>query len=526
MNTTGQPPCRRGFTLVELLVVIAIIGIILSAILVAAADGVRRAEERATQSLITKLDVAVNDRIDALFNTQAPINYVHRFLASISYNSTGSIYLPIPGSVEARAQVIAQNDFLRSEFPDVFYLNSATTDGAAYAGKYPLNFAAIAFPPSNPSKSEADYFLPLGHPWSNQADPNTSKTFTIAGAKGVFGASFSAAGGIYKNLGYPAKAYDGVDNTGNGYIDELGEAGFSSTDLDAFNAKLAKHTHKTARSEMLYAVLVEGLGPLGSVFSREDFTSKEIQDTDGDGLPEFVDAWGEPIQFFRWPIYFGAVLDVAMPPTSDSQKGYAPYSGLSDVRQQDPFDPNQLLTAPGWWSSLANPAFRTDLPFSASFAPTNAGLSQGAVAFTTYFRSLVDPGTSTLAGSQWDRTGTLTRRAYFSKPLILSSGPDKEPGVAQLNKNYNELVDTPVGSNHTFAFPDPTKTIQVNTQYLTLIENQASQTDPLDRSGAFSQNPTTSTTGIGFTTTQYLRNIAGTDDITNHLISAPGTGVR
>ena len=61
------------------------------------------------------------------------------------------------------------------------------------------------------------------------------------------------------------------------------------------------HTHVTARSEMLYAILVEGRGPWGSVFSRDEFTDREVQDTDGDGLPEFVDAWGQPLQFFRWP---------------------------------------------------------------------------------------------------------------------------------------------------------------------------------------------------------------------------------
>ena len=55
---------------------------------------------------------------------------------------------------------------------------------------------------------------------------------------------------------------------------------------------------------MLYAILVEGAGPLGSVFNRDDFTDKEVHDTDGDGLPEFVDAWGQPLQFFRWPLLY------------------------------------------------------------------------------------------------------------------------------------------------------------------------------------------------------------------------------
>ncbi len=47
---------RRGFTLIELLVVIMIIAIILSFVILAATDAARRAEERATQSLITKLE--------------------------------------------------------------------------------------------------------------------------------------------------------------------------------------------------------------------------------------------------------------------------------------------------------------------------------------------------------------------------------------------------------------------------------------------------------------------------------------
>ena len=45
-------------------------------------------------------------------------------------------------------------------------------------------------------------------------------------------------------------------------------------------------------------------GPLGSVFSRDDFSDREVKDTDGDGLPEFVDAWGQPLQFFRWPLLY------------------------------------------------------------------------------------------------------------------------------------------------------------------------------------------------------------------------------
>ena len=166
----------------------------------------------------------------------------------------------------------------------------------------------------------------------------------------MFGASFSAAAGSTSSLGYAKAGYDGVDNNGDGFIDDLAEGGTPATDLwhagdQASYCKLGNHTHKTARSEMLYAILVEGLGPLGSVFNRDDFTDREVQDTDGDGLPEFVDAWGEPLQFYRWPIYYGTAAGLVR--LADRLH---PYNGFSQTRQQDPLDPNQMLVSPAWWS--------------------------------------------------------------------------------------------------------------------------------------------------------------------------------
>src|SRR5208283_3814337 len=79
----GRASVRGGFTLTELLVVITIIGIIIAFLLNAAMDSVRRAEERATQSLITKLDNALNDRLDALLQTRPDPNATHLQLGGI-----------------------------------------------------------------------------------------------------------------------------------------------------------------------------------------------------------------------------------------------------------------------------------------------------------------------------------------------------------------------------------------------------------------------------------------------------------
>ena len=543
---------RVGFTLVELLVVIAIIGLLISLILVAAADGVRRAEERATQALITKLETALNDRLDALLNTQPPINQTHRLLAAINFQQNGN-YVPVGSATnnsdDRRAQVIAQFDYLRAEIPDVFFLNASTSNGATAAASYPFNFAAAPYPQGSNTLPDS-YVLPLGNnspglPFNASGQPAIpsplSTTYPPQPITGMFGASFSAAGGIYKNLGYAPQGYDGIDNNQNGYIDEYAEGivGLSAVAIQAIQTKIGNHQHKTARSEMLYALLVEGLSPLGSAFGPDDFTAREVQDTDGDGLPEFVDAWGEPLQFYRWPIYYGGFEpNGQVLGTSDSQRGYLNYFNASNTREQDPLDTNQLLVSPGWWSSAANPS--TSLAV-VTFTPPNGNSttqsSPGAIAFMSYFHSIVDPYPG--VGTGWDRAGSFNRRAYFSKFLILSGGPDRQPGVGQLNKNYGDLFLG--GSNSTF--PNSNLSMESNAQLLIYIENQAAVSDPVPSStarvGSFYELPqpvgtSPSPTSIylqGGTVTASNLNLQGengvnSDDITNHNISGISTGVR
>ena len=114
---------------------------------------------------------------------------------------------------------------------------------------------------------------------------------------------------------------------------------------------------------MLYAILVEGAGPLGSVFNRDDFTDKEVRDTDGDGLPEFVDAWGQPLQFFRWPLLYH----------SDIQRGQA-----------------FVATAPQTWSLV--PPYSGAARRSASRTPRRQPAARGA-------RMVVDLGTGGLSAN-------------------------------------------------------------------------------------------------------------------------------
>ena len=135
-----------------------------------------------------------------------------------------------------------------------------------------------------------------------------------------------------------------------------------------------------------------------------------------------------------------------------------------------------------------------------------------------YFHLLVDPFPST-TGTGWDRTGGYSRRAYFSRFLVLSSGPDKEPGVAQFAKDYASLTGDSTSGK--IVFPDPSATMEINALRLIFNENQALQSDPALRTGSFFEVPDASSS-----TTRYLQKDVGLDDISNHNIQAPSSGVR
>ena len=470
---------EMGFTLIELLVVMSIIGIIIAFILTAAMGGVRRAEERATQSLISKLETGITDRIEALLLARQNPTLGHVAMATIT--NSGGAY---PSA--QRAQVIANIDYFKAELPDVFYI--AQSGDPNYSANYPINFAGAGF---GGTGSDSYYALP----YDVTANTIAVRLVNNLPLTGFYGASVTARAALTKNIpGVGPRAFDGVDNDGNGLIDEAStNEGWTTT---ALTNLLNTHKHKTARAEVLYAILVEGQGPLGSVFDRDDFTDREVQDTDGDGLPEFVDAWGEPLQFYRWPLFFHDDLQRGyVPPDPVSGLPYGPYTTVFEPREQNPLDPNQTLMAFRWWLS-ANTG-----PVS---APGSAPYGGGVYAFQTLFHSLVEPNGSSSGATKapyfWDRSGN-ARRAFYSKFLIVSSGLDRELGIARLDT----FGITPSTSASTFL------------PYL-MRESEARQTD-LNADTIYFL-PTTPN-WVNATTGNTLFQ-AGVDDISNHNIQAPG----
>jgi type II secretory pathway pseudopilin PulG len=533
--------------MIELMVVIVIIGIVLTLILTAAAAGVRRAEERATQALISKLETGLDDRLQALLQTQPDYNDTHLYMAGIYASGVAPIGLP-PSPISQRVNVIARYDQVKAEVPDVFMLNFNPAAGGAIPD-YPFNFAGVQFTAGTAStnlpstaQNYASVFLPLGNGYVDNPTGAGGGTASFGAAPltitatspwnsvgtGIYGASYTVASGIYKNLGYSSAGYDGVDNQPpNGLVDEYAEGtmGLSSAQIAQIGTNLSNHTHKTCRAEILYALLVEGQGPLGSVFNRDEFTDKEVQDTDNDGLPEFVDGWGEPLYFYRWPIYYNSDLQRGVPVNNGFNAGASanapgggtmnyPYQGVFDAREQDPLDPSQQLMAPSWWSSTFNTGTSSSIVYPGPGGPTF--LSPGAQAFSSFFHTLVEPmytaGALTAAPAApafplWDRGQTFwARRAFFTKFLIVSSGPDKQLGLARLDTLT--AAGTLVNKNN-FTAAD------------LLIESTARQTNFFDSTnsllvGSANTNPPIPSYG-GVSLYD-----AAQDDITNHNYQAPG----
>jgi prepilin-type N-terminal cleavage/methylation domain-containing protein len=175
------------------------------------------------------------------------------------------------------------------------------------------------------------------------------------------------------------------------YGDLFGNPSYANNSLK--NAYLAAALAATAQrdlqyssAECLYMTVMLGMNDNDEV----RFLESEIGDKDQDGMPEFLDGWGRPIEFIRWaPGYvprLGADTDVQR----DDRPADAPPLGF----QADGFD-RRGLCRPG------------------SSGPASTQLTSGAPA------TLRPP-----PGNTTDYYG------FKLMPLVYSLGPDGEAGLA------------------------------------------------------------------------------------------------
>jgi len=76
---------------------------------------------------------------------------------------------------------------------------------------------------------------------------------------------------------------------------------------------VSAHNKNTESAACLYLILTQMAVYDTEQPSAADLKGVEVADTDGDGLMEVVDAWGQPLRFYRWPT---RLIRAATPPTT------------------------------------------------------------------------------------------------------------------------------------------------------------------------------------------------------------------
>lgn len=240
-NLWSLLPLRPSFTLIELLVVIVIISILAGMTMMALAGAQRDAEVSKTQSTIRKINEIILAKWEEFASRALPIE-LPGIVMRPSASAAGRV--PVNGQEIARMRMVALRDLMRMEMPD------RITD----VGYTPTLLLLETITTSNRSMFVVGN-LPYPSLWSNYRE----KFFVPPTA--VLPTPY-----VPQAIGSLQPAW----NTQN------------------------------ANAELLYFIVASsssnGIGGL------EQFRDSEIGDTDQDGYPEFVDAWGQPIRWIRWPV--------------------------------------------------------------------------------------------------------------------------------------------------------------------------------------------------------------------------------
>ena len=101
-------------------------------------------------------------------------------------------------------------------------------------------------------------------------------------------------------------------------------------------------------AECLYMIIMLGTGD-GE--ARTLFSQQDIGDTDGDGAPEFLDGWGRPINFIRWPAGFVARSDLM---SGDADADHDPFDAFRRDQLKDPWPEKSI------YSTTTSPTLNLD----------------------------------------------------------------------------------------------------------------------------------------------------------------------
>ncbi|MEK6261742.1 MAG: prepilin-type N-terminal cleavage/methylation domain-containing protein [Planctomycetota bacterium] len=202
---------------------------------------------------------------------------------------------------------------------------------------------------------------------------------------------------------------------------------------------LSAHKHETQSAALLYWLLTQsevyGVAPV----DESAFGSAEIKDTDGDGLLEFIDGWGKPLRFYRWPTRLfrcgedfneNGALDAGEDENNNGNLEAAPGPTSPVIRRYA----NQI------WSGLpAKPTVTGDLDPLARDPDDPLGQLLRAVNYGFFTASQIEVGIPVPAPTPAIPYHTIeTYHAY----LIVSTGPDLLLGLHEPSEGWPNASST------------------------------------------------------------------------------------
>ena len=181
---------------------------------------------------------------------------------------------------------------------------------------------------------------------------------------------------------------------------------------------VAQRNPRTESSEVLFFLLTKanilGYPPEGV----DVFLSTEYGDTDvpPNGAPEFLDAWGQPLRFYRWPTRL--VRDGAG--WSATPPGFTPGVAARVLMPALPTSPLDLAHDSDDMYGMLKQSANWSQEFGSRTLP---------VAQIPFFENGLAPAPTAMAPSPFYQLGAFHTLETFSVPLIVSGGPDITTGL-------------------------------------------------------------------------------------------------
>lgn len=250
---------RPSFTLVELLTAIAIIGIMAGMVLYTLAGAQRESNVARTRGTIQKLNEIILQRWEE-FRYRAPKIKLPPEWLQPQAALNGQI--PVSPREGARLRMIVLRDTMRMEMPD--------------------RMSDILYPPTRYKIAAFTYDNAMGNIVPDQPYPDPSNMPPLN----------REVPGQYNNF----RQKIGLSVLPNPYP--------SGGPVMSIPASVSTSVNS---AEWLYQIVASSNFEGGS--GLEHFRPSEVDDVDTDGFPEFVDAWGNPIWWMRWPAGYPSPLN-------------------------------------------------------------------------------------------------------------------------------------------------------------------------------------------------------------------------